>query len=97
VVLSVCVFVLYGAYLFARVAWRTRRALLFDSPAERRDIRKRALVSLACLLSVAAGDAVMPAPTLVRVMGALLAVLLLPLVLAREFEPPKRKGSTRHR
>lgn len=92
--LSMGVLVLYGGYLFTRVAWRTRRALLSDSPVERSNIRKRALGSLLYLLVVAAGDAVMPAPTPVRVIGAIGAVLLLPLVLAREFEPPKKRGAT---
>ena len=93
---AVGLFVLYGAYLFARAAWRTRRALLSESPAERRNTRRQALVSVASLLAVAAGNAVMPAPTPLRVIGAICAILLLPLVLAREFEPRKKKRSTPH-
>jgi hypothetical protein len=91
--------VLYGAYLFARVARRTRRALLSDpcSPSERSDTRKRALAVFAYVLAAAAGSALMPAPIAVRVMAAIGALLVLPLLLAREFEPPKSESSTHRR
>jgi hypothetical protein len=93
--LAVGVLVLYGAYLFARVARRTRRALLSDpsSPIERSDTQKRALGVFAYAFAVAAGSALMPVPTPVRVIGVISALLVLPLLLAREFEPPKNRGS----
>ncbi len=97
--LAIGVLVLYGAYLFARVARRTRRAVLSDpsSPAERTETRKRALGVFAYALTVAAGSALTPVLTPVRVIGAIGALLVLPLLLAREFEPPKSRSSTHRR
>jgi hypothetical protein len=73
--------VLYGAYLFGRVAWRTRRVTV-------RGQRVRAILIFA--LVVAVGALAWPAPTEVRVIGLIVAVISVPVWLAEEFEPPKR-------
>jgi peptidoglycan/LPS O-acetylase OafA/YrhL len=86
---------LYGAYLFARAAWRTSRAFRVATPDERSDWRKRACAIVGYAFLVAAGSVFTPVPAPVRVIGAVVALLVVPVVLAREFEPPKRKRSKR--
>jgi hypothetical protein len=93
--LVIGVVVLYGAYLFARVAWRTSRAFRLAKPDEQSDWRKRACAIVGYAFLVAAGSVFTPLPAPVRVMSAVGALLVLPVVLAREFEPPKRKRPKR--
>ena len=92
--LAIGVLILFGAYLFGRVAWRTRRASreLRPGTAGR---RKRARAMLASAVAMAAGSVFMPFPVPVRVISIIMAFLVLPLLLAFEFEPPKRKQTGR--
>lgn len=84
---------LYASYLFARAAIRSRRAsnetpLTSAETRERRD-RTRTLVWYTVANITAA--IFLPVPGVLK--GAMIAtnLVVLPLVLAREVEPPKRK------
>jgi hypothetical protein len=83
----------YGAYLFMRAAWRTRRALhAHPGTANQRNARRqRAWAIVGYGFLVAAGSVFAPVPVPVRVLSAVGALLVVPAVLAVEFEPPKRR------
>ncbi len=86
--------ILYGAYLFARVAWRTRRSIQTDTaPAQQGERRKRIHAVVASVLVLAASSVFMPVPAALRVIGVITALLALPVILARDFEPPKDRAS----
>ena len=84
--------VLYGAYLFGRAARRTHRALISQppTPEQSRERRRTARGGVVLTVASAVSALVMPIPTAVRVIGAVIALLVLPVYLAFEFEPRKR-------
>jgi hypothetical protein len=93
---AICIgaFVNYGAYLFARAAWRTRRERRTHpaTPAEKTTRRRVVRGYLLFALAQAAFAFALPGsvPGGVRVLSVIGVVLVIPLWLAREFEPPKR-------
>ena len=84
--------VCYGAYLFGRAAFRTRRDLQAHplKPEQRRSRRARVRFVLVYTVSLIVGAVALPGPTPFRVLMAAFAVLVVPVILAGEFEPPKR-------
>jgi hypothetical protein len=98
--LSACgAFVSYGGYLFARAAIRTRRHLRAHPLSEPQLRARRANVKhvLAYTAAVIVGYLVLPAPTGVRVVAVIGAVLVVPLILVVDVEPPKeRSRESRH-
>jgi hypothetical protein len=86
-------FVLYAAYLFGRVAFRVRREALVHPLTSEATARRRRIARGYLALAVAQAVAVfaVPMPGLVRVVGAIIAILVVPLVLASEFEPWRRE------
>jgi hypothetical protein len=86
--------VLFGAYSFARVAWRTKRQSGELPASAISNRRRRARSLLALLAAVTASGLLLPVPLPVRLISIVCAVMVLPVLLAREFEPAKR---ARHR
>jgi len=88
-------FVTYGAYLFGRAAWRTRRAsATHPATAAEKTARHRivrGLVQFALAQAVFLLGLPLAVPTFVRVISVVGAFLVIPLVLVREFEPAKRR------
>jgi hypothetical protein len=85
--------VCYGAYLFGRAAIRLRREL-HDRPPntdEKQARRKSVRGVLGYTAAMIAGAIALPAPGAVRVLMAVSAVLVMPVILARDFEPRKRR------
>ena len=82
----------YGGYLFGRAAVRTRRQLHDHplTPPEARSRRASVKHVLAYTTAVIVGDLVLPVPTGVRVVAAIGALLVVPLILVVDIEPPKR-------
>jgi hypothetical protein len=86
----------YGAYLFGRAAIRLRRDL-HDHPLsvrQRRTRQGKLRYLLFYTASLIAAAVMMPVPTGVRVLLGVGAVLVVPLFLAREFEPAKNHDSS---
>ena len=83
---------LYGAYLFGRAAWRTRRDLIENPPttAERRSRRRRAGAVVVAIALAAATGVVAESDDVARVFFVIMAVVAIPLILAAEFEPTRR-------
>lgn len=90
--MAIGVLTAYGAYLFGRAAWRTSRALR-GHPEERGARRKQTKALIGNVIAIVASCVLAPVPIPARVLGAIGAVLTLPMLLAREIEPPKRKRS----
>jgi hypothetical protein len=92
------VLVLYGAYLFARVAWRVRRDAVEHPPSpEQRRVRRRTVGSvIAGTVAQAAFTFGLPVPTAVRVVSVVVALIVVPLILARDFEPSKPRRRRAH-
>jgi hypothetical protein len=86
-------FVLYGAYLFGRVAFRVRREALMHPLTPEATASRRRIVRgyLAVAVAQAVALFAVPVPGLVRGVGAVIAILVVPLVLATEFEPRRRE------
>jgi hypothetical protein len=92
-VVGVCgLLICYGGYLFGRAAGRVRRDLHEHPLSEQQQrSRKRSVgLFLGSTLTLIVGAATLPGPTIVHVVMVVTALLLLPLMLAREFEPPKK-------
>ena len=87
----------YGAYLFVRAAWRTRRALHAYpvTTDQRNDRRRRVWAIVGYGFAVAAGSVFAPVPGPVRVLSVVAGLLAIPVLLAVEFEPPKRRPPKR--
>lgn len=87
----------YGAYLFGRAAWRTRRDLVENAPmdAERRSRRSRITTVVMALAVAAVSGAAAQGDTAARAIFVAIAVLAVPLVLAAEFEPTRRSRRRR--
>ena len=85
--------VFYGAYLFGRAAIRVRRDLRARSLTddERHSRRRKAGFFVVYAASLIASAAALPGAAVPRVVMAIVAILVLPLLLAREFEPPRRR------
>jgi hypothetical protein len=85
--------VCYGAYLFGRAAIRTRRDLHTHPPdADQLQTRRRAVRGVVgYTVAMIVGAVALPAPAAVRVLMAVSALLLMPLILARDFEPRKKR------
>ena len=86
-------FVSYGAYLFTRAAWRTHRDSTRPRAGDNQAARRR--MTRGYLLfgfAQAAFALALPniVPGAVRVLSAVGAILVIPLLLAHEVEPPKR-------
>ena len=82
----------YGGYLFGRAAIRVRRDL-HEHPLniqQRRSRQRKLHFFLGYTASLIVGAVTLPVPTILRVIMAVCAVLVLPVMLAREFEPAKR-------
>jgi high-affinity Fe2+/Pb2+ permease len=91
--LAVGILVGYGTYLFARAAWRTGREIRrhpLTSP-ERARRRKRVWSIIGSGIVLVLNSLLMPMPATARVIGVVVALIVLPVVLAVEFEPSKRK------
>jgi hypothetical protein len=86
----------YGAYLLVRAAVRTRRELKGHppSPTERAERRGAVRSIVGFTLAAAVASVFLPIPGFERVIVVIVLVLVVPLHLAAEFEPPKNK---RHR
>ena len=84
----------YGGYLFGRAAVRVRRNLHEHplSGARRRSRQRTVGFFLAYTASSIVGALILPVPTLFRVVMIVTALLVLPLMLAREFEPAKKQN-----
>jgi len=83
-------FVTLGGYLLVRAALRMRSASGGLSPGERK-VRSRATkYAVASALVVIVSVVLLPVPGVVRVVVCVIAVLTLPLGLARDFEPRRR-------
>jgi len=85
--------VCYGGYLFGRAAVRVRRDLHERPPdgQERRSRQKKLHHFLSYTASLIVGAVILPVPTVLRVVMAVAALLVLPVLLAREFEPATRR------
>lgn len=87
--------VCYGGYLFGRAAFRVRRGLR-ERPLnsrERRSRRRKVRFLLSYTASSIGGAIALPAPGAVRVLMVIGALLVVPVISAREFEPAKRHES----
>ena len=84
--------VCYGAYLFARAAVRERRDLQEHQLNEhqRRSRRTKLRFILGYTATLIVGAITLPVPGTLRVVMAIAALLVVPLILAREFEPAKK-------
>jgi hypothetical protein len=87
----------YAAYLFARAAVRERRELREHPPDARQRRLRQAKVRFLLVYATAliVGVFVLPLPGAVRFLMVVAALLLVPLVLAREFEPAKKNRKSR--
>jgi hypothetical protein len=87
----------YAAYLFGRAASRIRRGSKANppTPAQKQARRRRVRDGVVFGVVVAAGSATAPVPTTVRVIGVIVAAVVVPLALAVEFEPSKRRRARR--
>jgi hypothetical protein len=93
VVVGIGLFVCYGGYLFGRAAVRTRRELRLHPPTpEERLSRRRNIRHTVIFVAVMGlGNLALPLPMGVRVISAVGPLLILPLVLVVDFEPPKKR------
>jgi hypothetical protein len=82
---------LFGAYLFGRAALRTHRELISHPPTreQHRERRRRILGAIVWTIAFIASALFTPIPIAVRVIGAVIGLLALPIYLALEFEPRK--------
>jgi hypothetical protein len=85
--------VVYGGYLFGRAAVRTRRQLRLNAgtPSDRRVRRTNVRQVLGYVAMVAVSNLLLPVETGVRVLLAVVALLVAPLILAVRFEPAKKR------
>lgn len=83
----------YGSYLFGRAAVRTRAAVRAQTltATEVRIRRRNVWHVLGYALVVIVSDLALPFPTAVRVIGVVTILLAVPLILAVDFEPPKKE------
>lgn len=85
--------VTYGTYLFGRAAARVHRELRVHPPDEKQQESRRRSVRgvLGYTAAMIVGAVALPAPGAVRVLMAVSALLVMPLILARDFEPGKKR------
>ncbi len=88
--------VCYGAYLFFRAAVRVRRELRRHplTAEQRRSRRGMVRFVLGYTAFSIVGAVGLPVPTLVRVVMGISALAVMPLLLARQFEPAKKQPRT---
>ena len=85
--------VTYGAYLFGRAAVRTRRELTAHPPTPKERTARRSAVRhiVGFSICVVVVSTAAPVPAFLRMVGVVTVVLVVPLFLAVEFEPPKNR------
>jgi hypothetical protein len=83
----------YGGYLFWRAAVRVRRDLRDQppNPEERRSHQATVRFLLGYAASLIIGAFVVPVPGVLRVVMIFAALCVLPLILARKFEPTQKR------
>jgi hypothetical protein len=83
----------YGAYSFGRAAVRTRRQLKNHPPTRKERVARRSAVRyiVGFTVYVAVVNVALPVPALLRVVSVITVVLVVPVYLAVEFEPPKNR------
>lgn len=87
----------YGGYLFGRAAVRVRRDSHEHPLSEQRQRSRQRKVGffLTYTASLIVGAVTLPVPAVVRAVMVISALLVLPAMLAREFEPAKKHKSPR--
>jgi hypothetical protein len=85
--------VCFGAYLFARAAVRARRDLHEHplSEPQRRSRRTKLRFLVGYTASLIIGAIALPVPGTLRVIMVIAALLVVPPILALEFEPAKKR------
>ena len=83
----------YGSYLFWRAALRVRRDLHDRPPSlqQQRSRRRKVGALLGYTAATIAGVFTLPMPGLIRVLTVVATLIVVPVILAAEFEPPKRR------
>jgi hypothetical protein len=84
---------LFGAYLFGRAALRTHRDLISHplTREQHRDRRRRVWGAIAWTVAFVTSALFTPIPIAIRVIGAVIGLLALPIYLGLEFEPRKSR------